>query len=238
MVDGQATELVAVKVVRNKPAYSRQGMVEIEIVEHLNKSDYDDRHHLVRMTDYFVHKGHVCIVFELLSLNLYELLKSNNYRGLSTTLVRVFLTQLLDACTLLRRNSILHCDLKPENILLASAAHALIKVIDFGSACYENHTSFSYIQSRFYRAPEVLLGLPYGPDIDMWSVGCITAELYLGLPLFAGTSELAQLRLIMECCGPFPSHMLLAGTKGNATPVCFPICFCRLKCCCFSPALL
>ncbi len=132
---------------------------------------------------------------------------------MSSTLIRVFVAQLLDACCLMRRNNICHCDLKPENILLASASHPLIKVIDFGSACYENHTSFSYIQSRFYRAPEVLLGLGYGMDIDMWSVGCILAELYLGLPLFAGTSELAQLRLISECLGPFPSHMLLAGSK-------------------------
>jgi serine/threonine protein kinase len=113
----------------------------------------------------------------------------------------------------LRRNSIIHCDLKPENILLVSASHPLIKVIDFGSACYENHTSFSYIQSRFYRSPEILVGLPYTPDIDMWSLGCITAELYLGLPLFAGTSELNQLQLITHCLGPVPSHMLLAGAK-------------------------
>lgn len=91
----------------------------------------------------------------------------------------------------------------------------VIKLIDFGSACYEHATAFSYIQSRFYRSPEVLLGLPYGADIDMWSLGCIVAELYLGLPLFAGTSELEQLRLIQEALGPMPTHMLMAGTKAR-----------------------
>ena len=129
--------------------------IEIGIVEHLNRADAYDRHHVVRMHDYFVCQGHVCLVFELLSVNLYELLKSNGYRGLSCTLVRVLVSQLLDACALMRRLGLLHCDLKPENILLVSAAHPVIKVIDFGSACYENHTSFTYVQSRFYRSPEV-----------------------------------------------------------------------------------
>ncbi len=214
-VPGHVNDQVAVKVVRNKPAYTRQGLIEIGIVEHLNRADPEDKHHVVRMHDYFVCKNHVCLVFELLSVNLYDLLKSNGYRGLSPNLVRVFCAQLLDTCQLVRRNSIIHCDLKPENILLVSATHPLIKVIDFGSACYENHTSFSYIQSRFYRSPEVLLGLPYGMDIDMWSVGCIAAELYLGLPLFSGSSELQQIRYITEALGPMPQHMLLAGSKSR-----------------------
>lgn len=191
-------ELVAIKVVRNKPAYTKQGLIEIGIVEHLNRVDPEDRHHVVRLLDYFIFQNHVCLVFELLSVNLYELLKSNGYRGLSVNLVRVFVSQLLDGCELLRRHSVVHCDLKPENILLQSVSSPVVKLIDFGSACYENHTAFSYIQSRFYRSPEVLLGLPYGLDIDMWSLGCIVAELYLGLPLFAGTSELEQLHLIQE----------------------------------------
>ena len=158
-MEGHTQDEVAIKVVRAKPAYTKQGLVEIGIIEHLNRADSDDRRHVVRMLDYFVCRGHVCLVFELLSVNLYELLKSNSYRGLSATLVRVFLAQLLDATALIRDQGVLHCDLKPENILLASAAHPLIKVIDFGSACYEAHTASSYIQSRFYRSPEVLIGI-------------------------------------------------------------------------------
>ena len=61
-----------------------------------------------------------------------------------------------------------------------------IKLIDFGSACFENRTVYSYIQSRFYRSPEVVLGSPYSVAIDMWSFGCVAAELFLGLPLFPG----------------------------------------------------
>jgi serine/threonine protein kinase len=76
-----------------------------------------------------------------------------------------------------------------------------IKVVDFGSACHERHTVFTYIQSRFYRSPEVMLGLPYSTAIDMWSVGCIAVELFLGLPLFPGSSEYNQICRIVEMFG-------------------------------------
>ena len=76
-----------------------------------------------------------------------------------------------------------------------------IKVIDFGSACHERQTVYTYIQSRFYRSPEVLLGMSYTAAIDMWSLGCIAVELFLGLPLFPGTSEYNQLTRIIEMLG-------------------------------------
>jgi serine/threonine protein kinase len=76
-----------------------------------------------------------------------------------------------------------------------------IKVIDFGSACHERQTVYTYIQSRFYRSPEVLLGLSYTAAIDMWSLGCIAVELFLGLPLFPGTSEYNQICRIVDMLG-------------------------------------
>ena len=63
---------------------------------------------------------------------------------------------------------------------------ACAQVIDFGSSCFEGEQVYSYIQSRFYRSPEVMLGLAYGTAIDMWSLACILAELYTGYPLFPG----------------------------------------------------
>jgi dual specificity protein kinase YAK1 len=76
-----------------------------------------------------------------------------------------------------------------------------IKVVDFGSACQETNQMYSYIQSRFYRSPEVLLGLDYSSAIDMWSLGCIVMELFLGLPIFPGTSEYNQLSRIVDTLG-------------------------------------
>lgn len=86
-----------------------------------------------------------------------------------------------------------------------------IKVIDLGSACFENHAVYTYIQSRFYRSPEVLLRLPFGCPIDVWSLGCIGAELFLGLPLWPGTSEYNQISKIVDSLGMPPKHMLDQG---------------------------
>lgn len=158
----QSRELVAVKVIKNQPAYFNQSMMEVTVLEMLNRRyDPSDRHGIVRMRDTFVFRQHLCIVVELLSLNLYDLIRQNQYRGFSLALCRLFLAQTLDALTLLREARLIHCDLKPENVLLRSLESPAIKVIDFGSACHEHQTLYTYIQSRFYRSPEVLLGLPY-----------------------------------------------------------------------------
>lgn len=207
-------EIVAVKVVKNKPAYFNQSMMEVTILELLNKNfDPTDEHHILRLRDSFIHRNHLCLVFELLSSNLYELIKQNQFQGLSTQLVKVFMAQLLDALTVLKDARLIHCDLKPENILLKSLQSPQIKVIDFGSACHERQTVYTYIQSRFYRSPEVLLGMSYTASIDMWSLGCIAVELFLGLPLFPGTSEYNQLTRIIEMLGMPPMSMLNTGKQ-------------------------
>jgi dual specificity tyrosine-phosphorylation-regulated kinase 2/3/4 len=84
---------------------------------------------------------------------------------------------------------LIHCDLKPENILLKQENKSGIKIIDYGSSCFMGQRIYTYIQSRFYRAPEIILGVPYTTAIDMWSFGAIIAELYTGFPLFPGESE-------------------------------------------------
>ncbi|KAI8919991.1 kinase-like domain-containing protein [Powellomyces hirtus] len=209
-------EAVAVKVIKNKPAYHNQSLMEVAILELLNLTfDPADAHHIVRMSDHFMHQNHLCIVFEMLSVNLYELIKQNQFRGLSANLVRIFVRQILDSLIVLNKARIIHCDLKPENILLKNLESPNIKVIDFGSACHENQTVYTYIQSRFYRSPEVLLGLPYTSSIDMWSLGCIAGELFLGLPLFPGSSEYNQIGRIVEMLGPPPVYMCEKGKSAR-----------------------
>ncbi|OZJ02858.1 hypothetical protein BZG36_03219 [Bifiguratus adelaidae] len=205
-------EIVAIKVIKNKTAYYNQSMMEVTILELLNnRYDIEDKHHILRLHDRFHHKHHLCLVFELLSVNLYDLIKQNQFRGLSTNLVRVFSAQLLDALTVLNEARIIHCDLKPENVLLKNLESPTIKVIDFGSACHEASTVYTYIQSRFYRSPEILIGLPYNSAIDMWSLGCIAGELFLGLPLFPGSSEYNQVSRIIEMLGLPPNYMIEMG---------------------------
>jgi dual specificity tyrosine-phosphorylation-regulated kinase 1 len=157
-------------------------------------------YYAVRLLSAFVHRNHQCLVFEMLSLNLYELLKNTQFDGVSLNLIRKFAKQILKALQFLSRSDVdvIHCDLKPENILLRHPKRSGIKVIDFGSSCRSNSQMYSYIQSRFYRSPEVLLGLPYSVAIDVWSLGCILVEMHTGEPLFSGSDQFDQMRKIVK----------------------------------------
>ncbi|DBA04303.1 TPA: hypothetical protein N0F65_002065, partial [Lagenidium giganteum] len=222
----ETKEMVAVKVIRNHPSYYKQAIVEVQITGLLNrKYTAEEGRHMVRLRDSFSYQSHLCLVFELLSINVYELIAENKFRGFPLSITRGLLEQMLHALVQFEDAGVIHCDLKPENILVAgrdeyfeSPGHGVgqphvpfIKIVDFGSACLENETVYSYIQSRFYRSPEVLLGIPYNSAIDMWSLGCIAFEMFLGLPLFPGVSEHDQLRLIEETLGCIPQRLVRRG---------------------------
>jgi dual specificity tyrosine-phosphorylation-regulated kinase 2/3/4 len=83
-----------------------------------------------------------------------------------------------------------------------------IKIVDFGSSCKVNEQVYTYVQSRFYRAPEVVLRIPYTGKVDIWSLGCIVAELFSGDPIFPASSEQELLEFMMEIKG-IPSQQLL-----------------------------
>ena len=163
---------------------------------------------MVNFTQSFYFRGHLCISTELLGMNLYELIKCHDFRGFSLKLIRRFAKQLLSSLVLLKAHKVIHCVLKPEIVVLDHAARSEIKVIDFGSSCLENEKVYTYIQSRFYRSPEVILGMTYGMPIDMWSLGCILAELLTGYPIFPGENEQEQLACIMEVFGPPEKHLI------------------------------
>ncbi|KAI6646462.1 hypothetical protein LOD99_12583 [Oopsacas minuta] len=206
--DHRAHINVAIKVIRNKKRFHHQALVEVKILDHLKRKDKDGTHNIIQMLEHFYFRNHLCIVFELLSINLYEMIKKNQFQGFSLSLVRKLAISMLHCLRLLYRERIIHCDLKPENILLRARNQYSIKVIDFGSSCYEEEKIYTYIQSRFYRSPEVILGLAYGIPIDMWSFGCILAELHTGYPLFPGNDEYEQLACIMEIMGVPPMALL------------------------------
>lgn len=202
--------IVAVKVIKNQPAYFQQAWLEINILRmlHLNNPPEDTRH-IVKLHAHFEFRGHLCLVFERLSINLYELLKQNSYVGIGLDLLRNFLSQILHALDVLVRSEIIHCDLKPENILVKALDTTELKIIDFGSACQLHYPIYSYVQSRFYRSPEVLLGWTrYDSKIDMWSLGCVAAELFLGIPLFPGQNEMNMVARIVEMLGDPPDRFL------------------------------
>ncbi|XP_046405482.1 dual specificity tyrosine-phosphorylation-regulated kinase 2-like [Ischnura elegans] len=214
--DHKTQQYVALKMVRNEKRFHRQAQEEIRILEHLRKQDKDNTMNIIHILDSFTFRSHMCITFELLSINLYELIKKNKFQGFSVQLVRKFTHSLLLCLEALYRNKIIHCDLKPENIVLKQQGRSGIKVIDFGSSCYEHQRVFTYIQSRFYRAPEVILGARYGMPIDMWSLGCIIAELHTGFPLFPGEDEGDQLACIIEMLGLPPPKLVESAKRAKS----------------------
>jgi dual specificity tyrosine-phosphorylation-regulated kinase 2/3/4 len=212
-IDHRTGILVAVKIIRNKKRFHQQALVEVNILQKLREWDPDNEHSVVNFDQSFYFRGHLCISTDLLDMNLYEFIKAHDFRGFSLKLIRRFTKQLLSSLILLNSHKVIHCDLKPENVLLAHPMHSEIKVIDFGSSCFENEKVYTYIQSRFYRSPEVILGTSYGMPIDMWSLGCILAELFTGYPIFPGENEQEQLACIMEVFGPPEKHLIEKSTR-------------------------
>ena len=207
-IDHKHGSLVAVKIIRNKKRFHQQALIEVNLLQKLKQWDPERRHSVVNITQSFYFRGHLCIATELLGLNLYDFIKAHDFKGFSLKLIRRFTKQMLGSLVLLHAKQVIHCDLKPENVLLVHPMSSEVRVIDFGSSCFENEKVYTYIQSRFYRSPEVILGMSYGMPIDMWSLGCILAELYTGYPIFPGENEQEQLACIMEVFGPPEKHLI------------------------------
>ncbi|GAB0092636.1 homeodomain-interacting protein kinase 2 [Sergentomyia squamirostris] len=209
------SEIVAIKILKNHPSYARQGQIEVSILSRLSQENADE-FNFVRAFECFQHKNHTCLVFEMLEQNLYDFLKHNKFSPLPLKYIRPILQQVLTALLKLKQLGLIHADLKPENIMLVDPVRQpyRVKVIDFGSASHVSKTVCNtYLQSRYYRAPEIILGLPFCEAIDMWSLGCVVAELFLGWPLYPGSSEYDQIRYISQTQGLPTEHMLNSASK-------------------------
>ncbi|XP_018477785.1 uncharacterized protein LOC108848834 isoform X2 [Raphanus sativus] len=192
---------VCLKIIKNDKDFFDQSLDEIKLLKHVNKHDPADEHHILRLYDYFYHQEHLFIVCELLRANLYEFQKFNQESGgepyFNLSRLQVIMRQCLEALVFLHGLGIIHCDLKPENILIKSYKKCAVKIIDLGSSCFRSDNLCLYVQSRSYRAPEVILGLPYDEKIDLWSLGCILAELCSGSVSKRSSSD----DIGSDCCG-------------------------------------
>ena len=214
--DKKTERLVAIKIIRNNDTMKKAGVKEIEILQQLNSHDLEDKKHLIRLERTFEHKLHLCMVFENLSLNLREVLKKfGRDVGINLKAVRAYAQQMFLGLSLLRKCNILHADIKPDNILVNDSRN-MLKICDLGSASDAKENQITqYLVSRFYRAPEIILGLDYDFAIDMWSIGCTLFELYTGKILFTGRSNNQMLRAIMDCRGKFNHRMLRKARFGG-----------------------
>ena len=217
--DIKEKRLVCIKIIKNNKDYFDQSIDEIKLLRYINANGDPDAKCFLRVYDYFYCKEHLMIVSELLKDNLYDFYKyltdHNNTEYFTVERIQKLTKQVLICLDFIHDLKIIHCDLKPENILMKSITDATCKVIDFGSSCFVHDHLSAYIQSRSYRAPEVILGCRYDYKIDMWSLGCILAEIYTGNVLFQNDSIQSMLARIIGICGPIPNWMYEKGKLVN-----------------------
>ncbi|XP_029353079.1 homeodomain-interacting protein kinase 1-like [Echeneis naucrates] len=192
------SKTVAIKMVKKRNDQAEKANAEVVILEKL-KSLNADKCDIVQWYQVFNNNGYICLEFELLDKSLFDFMKERFFRPLFLSEIRPIIKQLANALEHLKSIRLIHADLKLENVMLVNHIQQpyRVKVIDFGLACEVSKAKVcSYIQSRPYRSPEIILGLPFTEAIDMWSLGCIAAALYIGTLLYPGNSSYDVLRLI------------------------------------------
>lgn len=232
--DRTLKDYVAIKVIRNIDKYRRAALVELEVLNTLQKNDTEGRRHCISLRSWFDYRGHICMVFNRLGPSLFDFLQKNGYRPFDVNKVRQFGQQIFEAVAYMHELSLIHTDLKPENILLekngyerhsSSPSSSLIpgvpsgrpgkrvpicskvKVIDFGSSTFNEAYHSHIVSTRHYRAPEIILGHGWSFPCDIWSVGTILVELITGETLFQTHENLEHLAMMEQVLGPIPESM-------------------------------
>jgi dual specificity protein kinase YAK1 len=180
--------------------------------------DEGDLPFISQIDAHFITMNHYFIVMELLGATLYDELLVQNFRSMSFRDIHEVLCCALPVLDSMAAFNMVHCDVKPENILRSPGGG--FKLIDFGSSLFIADDMVDYVQSRHYRAPEIVLKLPYNSKADIWSLGCVIAEMKMGLPLFPAQSHIHLLSLINQTVGPFPRSyaQLATGFASLFTP--------------------
>ncbi|CAH0552554.1 unnamed protein product [Brassicogethes aeneus] len=215
---------MALKIIKNVEKYREAAKLEINVLEKLADKDPESIHLCVKMLDWFDYHGHMCIAFEMLGLSVFDFLKDNNYQPYPLEQVRHIGYQLCYSVKFLHDNKLTHTDLKPENILFVDSEFDLVynskkrrdvkrvkrtdvRLIDFGSATFDHEHHSTIVSTRHYRAPEVILELGWSQPCDVWSIGCILFELYLGITLFQTHDNREHLAMMQRILGEIPVRM-------------------------------
>jgi len=223
--DKVSSKLVAIKIIRSVQKYREASKIELRVLETLRANDEENRNRCIHFRDCFDYRGHICIVMDLLGQSVFDFLKSNNFVPFPNSQIQNFARQLLTSVAFLHDLNLIHTDLKPENILLchneyqtftynrkipsassnnnnrqASQRKVLldteIRLIDFGSATFQDEYHSSVVSTRHYRAPEIILGLGWSYPCDIWSIGCILVEFFTGDALFQTHDNLEHLAMM------------------------------------------
>ncbi|XP_065086072.1 uncharacterized protein Doa isoform X3 [Ochlerotatus camptorhynchus] len=222
--DMEMDHTMALKVIKNVEKYREAAKLEINALEKIAEKDPTFQHLCVKMLDWFDYHGHMCIAFEMLGLSVFDFLRENNYEPYPMDNVRHMAYQMCYAVKFLHENKLTHTDLKPENILFVDSEYTTtfngrknrevrrvkctdIRLIDFGSATFDHEHHSTIVSTRHYRAPEVILELGWSQPCDVWSIGCIMFELYLGITLFQTHDNREHLAMMERILGTIPYRM-------------------------------
>ncbi|KAF3929486.1 hypothetical protein ABW19_dt0200312 [Dactylella cylindrospora] len=226
--DNTKNEYCAIKIIRSVQKYRDASKIELRVLSTLGKNDTDNRNKCIHLRDCFDYRNHICIVTDLLGMSVFDFLKSNSFIPFPSSQIQAFARQLFTSVAFLHDLNLIHTDLKPENILLMhntsetftynrvipSSTHSNprkaqtrkilldtdIRLIDFGSATFDDEYHSSVVSTRHYRAPEIILGLGWSFPCDIWSIGCILVEFYTGDALFQTHDNLEHLAMMRTVC--------------------------------------
>ncbi|KAK8138156.1 Dual specificity protein kinase lkh1 [Apiospora sp. TS-2023a] len=242
--DRKRNKLVAIKIIRSVQKYRDASRIELRVLQTLKANDEENRNRCIHLRDCFDFRGHICIVMDLLGSSVFDFLKSNNFVPFPNSQIQSFARQLLTSVAFLHDLNLIHTDLKPENILLCDNAYQTftynrripssstgtprqanqrkvlldteIRLIDFGSATFEDEYHSSVVSTRHYRAPEIILGLGWSFPCDIWSIGCILVEFFTGDALFQTHDNLEHLAMMENVCDRrIDQHLAQQVTKMN-----------------------
>ncbi|KRX98220.1 Dual specificity protein kinase CLK2 [Trichinella pseudospiralis] len=222
--ENEQSEPLALKIIKNVDKYREAAKLEVNVLKKLMEKDPAGNFLCIHLVHHFNYFGHMCLVFPMMGLSVFDFLKTNNYYPYPMHQVRHIAYQLCYAVNFMHQNHLTHTDLKPENLLFVHPEYDIkidmkrnkeyriirdtsVRVIDFGSATFDHEHHSTIVSTRHYRAPEVILELGWSHPCDVWSIGCIIFELLLGTTLFQTHENLEHLAMMERILGPLPYRM-------------------------------
>ncbi|EFQ27003.1 hypothetical protein CGRA01v4_08005 [Colletotrichum graminicola] len=243
--DRRRNKSVAIKIIRSVQKYRDASRIELRVLATLKENDNENRNRCIHLRDCFDYRGHICIVMDLLGQSVFDFLKSNSFVPFPNSQIQSFARQLFTSVAFLHDLNLIHTDLKPENILLCDSAYQTftynrkipsssttvnrqanqrrvlldteIRLIDFGSATFQDEYHSSVVSTRHYRAPEIILGLGWSFPCDIWSIGCILVEFFTGDALFQTHDNLEHLAMMEMVVGQRIDSSLVQAVNKMAT---------------------
>ncbi|CAK7271265.1 serine threonine protein kinase CMGC group [Sporothrix epigloea] len=248
--DREKNEFVAIKIIRSVQKYRDASKIELRVLETLKANDQKNRNRCIHLRECFDYRGHICIVMDLLGQSVFDFLKGNGFVPFPNSQIQNFARQLFTSVAFLHDLQLIHTDLKPENVVLVDADYQTftynrkipsssatvarqatqrrvlldteIRLIDFGSATFQDEYHSSVVSTRHYRAPEIILGLGWSFPCDIWSIGCILVEFFTGDALFQTHDNLEHLAMMEAVCDcRIDSHLVqqvVKSTRNGGNP--------------------